>query len=449
MVFDMKREYTIVLIKILKWITLGILGVITIGMMMFAFADTTLLQFIWELNINKFLLKSAIYLFLALILITPIPYIIISIYIGSNILIKYIKQKRNIVKTVVLSCLLILLTLIILRCMPYTEYIVKVNSKVDNIANIEISELVKKDIKDNSYITYIEITPQFFEGYTVKINYFDKWFGTQTSSYSGNPDEFDFSNILDNYAVNITFIKNIISIILLITMIIIYIYFCKYIINEYKILANIESSKNEEKYNLIRNYSLITLLVIFLVLGIIYVISKNIKIPDNTPIANNVQEDITNNDYLKDPVNKELMNWMFEDNSGISIKYQGSWSGKDIITFDKTIDGGKTYIIQNPNGFDVHYGWKAVFINSDIGFINDSENGEKSDFYVTHNSGKTFEKVNLSFSNISEKNCFIDELPYYEDGILKLKVYEVDGLKNYIYYEFYSEDNGLNWKLIE
>lgn len=101
-------------------------------------------------------------------------------------------------------------------------------------------------------------------------------------------------------------------------------------------------------------------------------------------------------------INNKKTEWMFENNIGISIKYQGSWSGRDIITFNKTTDGGKTFT-------------KANFIHS---------------------------------NEINEENLFVDGLPYYEDGILKLKVYELKNSKN-IYYEFYSNDNGLNWRVLD
>ena len=49
---------------------------------------------------------------------------------------------------------------------------------------------------------------------------------------------------------------------------------------------------------------------------------------------------------------------------------------------------------------------------------------------------------------MKEDSLYVDGVPYYKEGILKLKIYTVNDTINQekIYYEFYSEDNGQSWK---
>lgn len=151
------------------------------------------------------------------------------------------------------------------------------NSKVEQISNIEISEYIKKNITGNPYIRYIGMSKDFFGDYNIEINYFDKWFTSKKGSASYNNEK-----LLLNNAKDMTNQKNIIIIILLIITIILYIYFCKYIIKEYYQLTGneIECSGNSEKHNLITNYSLIALLILtFLFITVTnYINNSNEKI---------------------------------------------------------------------------------------------------------------------------------------------------------------------------
>ena len=452
----MKKDFTITIIEILKWITLSTLTFITIGIILYMLNNEPFSDWLSSMKIYQTyysfinFLTPVLAFFIVGTLILLIPYAIVSTWLGVIFLIKYIQKKRNIVKTLLLSFSLILLLFTFFKVFPFTsEYIIKINSKVDQISNITISEYVKENVRGNPYIINIKISRNLSDEYNsdeyiIKINYFDKWFKTKEEVLAGS------NYYLLEHAENLTNQKIIISVILLIITIILYIYFCKYIINEYYQLINKEKEidKNFEKHNLIANYTLVALFAIVIIIVIVYIITDIYKdnhrkpsVSENVEYTNNINNEITTD-------NKE-MEWMFENNIGISIKYHGSWSGRDIITFNKTTDGGKTYVTQNPEGFDVHYGWKALFINGDIGFINDSGNRDYRGFYVTNDSGKTFIKANFIHSNeINEENLFVEGLPYYENGILKLKVYELKNPRN-IYYEFYSEDNGLNWKILD
>ena len=70
---------------------------------------------------------------------------------------------------------------------------------------------------------------------------------------------------------------------------------------------------------------------------------------------------------------------------------------------------------------------------------------------VTTDGGKNFVSANIIKPNtIVAESFFVDGVPYLEDNILKVKVYIIEynyGYQEKVYYDFYSEDDGLNWKL--
>ncbi|HJJ04916.1 MAG TPA: hypothetical protein OIM45_03480 [Clostridiaceae bacterium] len=295
----------------------------------------------------------------------------------------------------------------------------------------------------------MKYTSGFPNDYTVKIHYFNGWFKTTDTFLAGEK-----SNIKDN-AKDITMLCIFISIVLFLFSIALYSYIYIYTISEYNVLNN---NKNDKK--ILRKSIIITIIIFFISLLFLVVFFTKFKynlnkntVSDNTDIMESKDNDNYANTENYEQ-NKEVANWMFKDNSGISIHTHGAWSGKEILTFEKTIDGGQTYIIQNPNGYDAHYGWKALFISSDIGFINDpGVPGDENNygFYITTDGGKTFNKSKIICPNgMQEDDLYVDGVPYYEEGILKLKIYTVNATINQekVYYEFYSDDNGQNWKYI-
>ena len=141
----------------------------------------------------------------------------------------------------------------------------------------------------------------------------------------------------------------------------------------------------------------------------------------------------------------------------IRIVYKGSvLGGRSIIVIEKTIDGGATWNnqLEMYDGYmQIHIGTEYIFIDENIGFIYDYEltniNEESTGLLVTTNGGKTFIEAKFDYGDKFKKdNFFVSGLPYIENGILKIKIYTIDYSNNRekIYYEFYSEDNGVNWK---
>lgn len=143
------------------------------------------------------------------------------------------------------------------------------------------------------------------------------------------------------------------------------------------------------------------------------------------------------------------------ENIIIRVKNLGAiLAQRSIIGVEKSVDGGKTYIRQDNEGITIHNGAKFVFLDENIGFINDpglaGTDGENRGLLVTIDGGKTFQDANLIHpDNIEEKNLFVYEVPYIDNGILKVKIYTINHSKEpeKTYYTFYSNDNGLNWNL--
>ena len=130
---------------------------------------------------------------------------------------------------------------------------------------------------------------------------------------------------------------------------------------------------------------------------------------------------------------------------------------RSLIGIQKTTDGAKTWKNQlqmSDRYLTIHNGAKYVFLDENIGFINDQglagTNGDNRELLVTIDGGKTFVNANIiKPDSIMAENLFVDDIPYIEDNILKVKVYTIDyhDWQDKTYYEFYSDDNGLNWKI--
>ncbi len=117
-------------------------------------------------------------------------------------------------------------------------------------------------------------------------------------------------------------------------------------------------------------------------------------------------------------------------------------SGRTVIGIEKTMDGGNTWKEQGEE--TISDGTKFVFIDENIGFINDSGRVGKEALLVTTDGGKTFVAATINFEQI-EKKIHIEDIPYEEDDMLKLKAYIIEN-SNKKYYYFYSDDNGKEWK---
>ncbi len=75
--------------------------------------------------------------------------------------------------------------------------------------------------------------------------------------------------------------------------------------------------------------------------------------------------------------------------------------------------------------------------------------GENRGLLVTVDGGKHFKNANIIHpNNIKERNLFVNDVPYIEDNVLKVKIYTINHNREQVkkYYEFISEDSGLTWR---
>jgi len=198
----------------------------------------------------------------------------------------------------------------------------------------------------------------------------------------------------------------------------------------------------------------------------IYSKDKNGNIMKNNYISNDSAENNTDNiEYNSDSFNtmKEndiLYEKIFDEKNRIRILYKGAILGQRyIIEIEKSNDSGNTWFntLEMYDGFmQIHNGSRFVFIDENIGFINDvglaGTNYEYRALLVTIDGGKTFVEANIIHPEvIREENLLVSDVPYMENDLLKLKIYTVNHNKNpqETYYEFYSQDNGLTWNYID
>ncbi len=185
--------------------------------------------------------------------------------------------------------------------------------------------------------------------------------------------------------------------------------------------------------------------------------NNKINIDDKT----NYETDINSYDTNKLPSNVPEEDILYEKNINgikkIRVAYLESiLAQRSIVRIEKTEDGGKTWLSVHDtydNYIRINNGAEFVFIDENIGFINDpglaGTDGENGGLRITTNGGKTFENTNIIHPrSIEERNLFIKGVPYEENGILKVKIYTINHSKKpeKTYYEFISKDKGENWE---
>ena len=164
------------------------------------------------------------------------------------------------------------------------------------------------------------------------------------------------------------------------------------------------------------------------------------------------EKNVTNeNQIVNEVVSEILYEKIIDEKITITITNKGAiLAQRLIIGVNKTTDGGKKWIEKNE--LQIHNGAEFLFLDENIGFINDSglaeTDGENRRLLVTVDGGKNFENANIIHPyNVTENNLFVSGVPYIENNILKVKVYTINYKKNSVktYYEFISKDNGKNW----
>lgn len=179
---------------------------------------------------------------------------------------------------------------------------------------------------------------------------------------------------------------------------------------------------------------------------------------DNNINNDNENSNTTEETEKKYKSEKILYEKVIDSTTSIRVIYVTSILGqRSLVEIEKTNDGGTTWKKQLENGegcITINNEAQFVFLDENIGFINNLEpfwtDSNTIPLLVTNNGGKSFVTSKIICPISIETKLFISETPYMENGILKFKAYTTndDNISKDGYYEFYSDDNGQNWKYI-
>lgn len=137
-------------------------------------------------------------------------------------------------------------------------------------------------------------------------------------------------------------------------------------------------------------------------------------------------------------------------------KYDYALGQKILVGVEKSTDRGKTFKMVSDEYISVSNEARFLFIDENIGFAISTKDINRNNNYigfkVTHDGGKTFKDAVFNYVNDRVSIITIEDLPYYEDNILKLEcsIYDIksDGAGyEYIKLIFESNDGGLTWDL--
>ena len=232
------------------YVIIKILGIIAITIVSYIIIFTTM-SFIDKIDFLKILTDLAIYkifydtinaMFIPIILIVviiAIPYLIIFIISIIILIIKYIKfkgkKKRQIITITALLILTICFTIKGVALFPLTnDYEIKVNSKINDISNIEVRDFLKKEIDGNKYVYVIKIRQGFPDDYIVQIHYKDITRKVEKAFLSDSNYSF-----IEKNAKNITNVLTIKSTILTLVGDLLCIYLLKYVLKEFKRISKV------------------------------------------------------------------------------------------------------------------------------------------------------------------------------------------------------------------
>lgn len=127
-----------------------------------------------------------------------------------------------------------------------------------------------------------------------------------------------------------------------------------------------------------------------------------------------------------------------------------------LVGVEKSINKGKDYTRITNELVTVSKEAKFLFYNESLSFIistgNISRHNNFMGFKVSQDGGKTFTNAKFNYENERISLITIEDFPYYDGSILKLKCSVYDINQNNDGYEdieliFSSNDNGLTWNL--
>ena len=237
-----------IIIKTLGIIAITIISYIIIFATMSLMNKIEFLEILTDSTIYLILYSIMIKIFIPVILIVviiAIPYLIIFIISIILLIIKYVKfkgkKKKQIITITALLILTICFTIKGVELFPLTnDYEIKVNSKINEISNIEVRDFLKKEIDGNKYVYVIKIRQSFPDDYNVQIHYKDMKNKIEYAFLSDS--NYDF---IERNAKDITNELTMKSIILILVGNLFCIYSLKYVLKEFKRITIINDKTNE------------------------------------------------------------------------------------------------------------------------------------------------------------------------------------------------------------
>jgi len=409
-----------------------------------------------------------------LIVLIIIPLFCSFVFVSIMFIIRYIQNKENRLKRILKTIAIIVITLVVifsahkvlLKYCLFGSYEVKVEKKLDEIDDMDLKSMLEMSLEryenyEQFEIQKVIIEPSFPDDYDINIHY-KNTYGVKKVERDFISDSIGYKIVdnAENLGKKYTPLNAALFILSTILLITTYIY----LRNEYMSLANntiqkeaeLSPEKLKKKRKITKRIAIIVIGIIVLVILLITInkiIEKNKVSQINT---NSTKNEISNeNDTIIDE--NILYEKVIDENIRIRVAFKGAVIGqRSIVGIEKTTDGGKTWInqIESYDGFiQIHNGAKFVFLDENIGFINDpglaGTEGENRGLLVTTDGGKNIDDAKIIHpDSISEKNLFVSGLPYIEDDVLKVKIYTINYKKDevYTYYEFISENSGKTWK---
>lgn len=137
-------------------------------------------------------------------------------------------------------------------------------------------------------------------------------------------------------------------------------------------------------------------------------------------------------------------------------RYDYSLGQNQVVGVQRSTNKGKTFENITDEPIIVSMEPKFIFLDKKLGFAISKSNLTKNNNYngvkVTQDGGKSFVDGKIKYDNPNIEIITIENVPYYENGNLKLKcsIYQVK--EDQTGYEdieliFISNDNGLTWNL--
>lgn len=239
------------------YIVIKTLGIIAITIISYFIISTTInlmnkidfLEILTDLSIYKIFYNIIDKMFVPvtfIIFIIAIPYLIIFIILIIILIIKYIKFKEKKKKQIITITTLFILTICFIikgaSLFPLTnDYEIKVDSKINEISNIEVRDFLEKEIDGNKYVYVIKIRQGFPDDYIVQIHYKDTTRKVERA-YLVSDSDYGF---IERNAKDITNELTIKSIILFLVGDLFCIYLLKYVLKEFKRITIVNDKTNE------------------------------------------------------------------------------------------------------------------------------------------------------------------------------------------------------------